>query len=160
MIEWRLPTGANFLKGKYSRAHTWSFDGGVTVPASSAPSSVPLPWSDPNRVDPEEAFVAAVSSCHMLTYLWLAYRAGFQVEQYRDEAVGVMSPGENGVLRVGTITLRPDILYAGPDRPTAAEEEQLHHHAHEQCFIANSINTVVTVAKPMATVQGAPAPPQ
>ena len=88
-ISWKR-NGPDFLKGKYSREHTWSFDGGVTIAASSSPSVVPAPWSNPKAVDPEEAFVAAVSSCHMLTFVWLASRQGFQVDSYEDEAVGVM----------------------------------------------------------------------
>lgn len=146
-ITWALG-GPDFFKGRYSREHTWAFDGGVTVPASPAPAVVPVPWSNPAHVDPEEAFVASVASCHMLTYLWLASRAGFLVESYRDEAVGVMTKNERGVPWVSAITLRPAVVYGGEKRPTAAEIEHLHHEAHEQCYIANSIKTVVTVAAP------------
>src|SRR6516165_8680097 len=95
IISWKR-TGPDFLKGKYSREHTWRFDGGVTVAASSSPSVVPAPWSNAANVDPEEAFVASVSSCHMLTYVFLAYREGFQVDSYEDEAVGVMAKNERG----------------------------------------------------------------
>ncbi len=143
-IAWQR-SGPDFLKGRYSRAHTWSFDGGVTVPASPAPSVVPVPWSNPAHVDPEEAFVAAVASCHMLTFLFLAARAGYEVESYRDEAVGVMTKNERGVPWVSLITLRPVIVYGGEKRPDAAAEADLHHRAHEQCFIANSIRTEVKV---------------
>jgi organic hydroperoxide reductase OsmC/OhrA len=136
----------DFLKGKYSREHTWTFDGGVTVPASSSPSAVPVPYSNPANVDPEEAFVAAVSSCHMLSYLYLAYREGFQVDSYEDAAVGVMTKNERGVLWVSAVTLNPRISYSGDKLPTPDDEEHLHHVAHEQCFIANSIKTEVTVA--------------
>ena len=144
IIRWTRAS-PDFLKGRYSREHTWTFDGGVTVPASSSPSAVPVPYSNPANVDPEEAFVAAVSSCHMLTFLYLAYRQGFQVDNYQDEAVGVMSKNEKGIFWVSAITLSPRIVYSGEKLPTRAEEEQLHHHAHEQCFIANSIKTEVTV---------------
>ena len=138
-------TGPDFLKGKYSREHTWKFDGGLTVPASSAPSSVPLPYSNPAHVDPEEAFVASVSSCHMLTYLFLAYRQGFQVDSYEDEAVGMMTKNEKGIPWVSSIKLHPKIAYSGEKRPTHEDEESLHHAAHQQCFIANSVKTQVTI---------------
>jgi organic hydroperoxide reductase OsmC/OhrA len=143
-ISWKH-TGLDFLSGKYSREHTWTFDGGITVPASPSPSVVPAPYSNPAHVDPEEAFVAAVSSCHMLTYLYLACQHGFQVDSYRDEALGAMTKNEKGVPWVSLISLRPHIVYSGDKRPTAADEENLHHLAHEQCFIANSIKTEVVV---------------
>jgi organic hydroperoxide reductase OsmC/OhrA len=144
-IGWKC-TNPDFLKGQYSREHTWSFDGGLTVPASPAPSVVPAPYSNPANIDPEEAFVAAVSSCHMLTFLYVAYKQGFQVDSYDDEAVGVMTKNEKGIPWVSSITLYPKIIYSGEKLPTLADEERLHHTAHEQCFIANSIKTVVTVA--------------
>jgi len=143
-ISWKR-SGPDFLKGKYSREHTWSFDGGATVPASPAPTSVPAPWSNPESVDPEEAFVASISSCHMLTFIFLASRKGFQVDSYFDEAVGVMTKNEHGVLWVSAVTLRPIIAYSGEKLPAPADEEELHHHAHEQCFIANSVKTEVVV---------------
>jgi len=141
----RKRASPDFLKGKYSREHTWSFDGGLTVPASPAPSGVPTPWSNPANIDPEEAFVAAVSSCHMLTFLYVAYKQGFQVDSYDDEAVGVMTKNEKGIPWISSITLNPKIIYSGEKLPTPTDEEQLHHAAHEQCFIANSIMTAVTV---------------
>jgi organic hydroperoxide reductase OsmC/OhrA len=144
-ISWRR-TSPDFLRGRYSREHTWTFDGGVTVPASPSPSVVPAPYSNPANVDPEEAFVAAVSSCHMLEFLYLAYKGGFQVDSYSDEAVGVMTKNERGVLWLSAVTLHPRITYSGDKLPTPADEERLHHTAHEHCFIANSIKTQVTVA--------------
>jgi organic hydroperoxide reductase OsmC/OhrA len=146
-IRWKR-TSPDFLKGKYSREHTWSFDGGLTVPASPAPSGVPAPYSNPANIDPEEAFVAAVSSCHMLTFLYLAYKQGFQVDSYDDEAVGIMTKNEKGIPWVSSITLYPKIIYSGEKLPAPADQEQLHHAAHEQCFIANSIKTEVTVGTP------------
>ena len=137
--------GPDFLKGQYSRAHEWIFDGGVNVPASASPSVVPTPWADPANVDPEEAFVAALSSCHLLTFLHLASRQGFQVDRYEDEAVGVTTKNERGVPWVSRVTLNPKITYGGAKQPTAAEAEQLHHRAHEQCFIANSVKTEIKV---------------
>jgi organic hydroperoxide reductase OsmC/OhrA len=143
-IIWKR-TSPDYLSGKYSREHTWTFDGGLTVPASPSPSVVPVPYSNPAYVDPEEAFVASVSSCHMLTFLYLAGRQGFQVDSYEDEAVGVMTKNERGVPWVSLITLHPKIVYSGTKLPTAADEERLHHAAHEQCFISNSIKTEVVV---------------
>jgi len=143
-IDWTR-TSPDFLKGKYSREHTWHFDGGVTVSASPSPSVVPVPYSNPAHVDPEEAYVAAISSCHMLTYLYLAYQQGFQIDRYHDEAVGVMTKNEKGVPWVSLVTLYPQIAYSGDKLPAAADEERLHHMAHEECFIANSIKTEVTV---------------
>lgn len=143
-IRWQC-TSAEFLKGRYSREHEWSFDGGLTMPASPSPSVVPLPWSNPAHVDPEEAFVAAIASCHMLTFLHVARLQGFQVDSYDDAAVGVMTQGGNGVPWVSQVTLHPQIVYSGDNLPTPAEVENLHHAAHEQCFIANSIKTEVVV---------------
>lgn len=143
-IRWTR-TSPDFLRGRYSREHTWSFDGGVTVPASPSPAVVPVPYSNPAHVDPEEAFVAAVASCHMLTFLFVAARGGFQVDRYEDEALGVMTKNERGVPWVSRITLAPIIEYSGERRPDPAEVERLHHLAHEQCFIANSIRTEVIV---------------
>ena len=145
ILRWQR-TGPDFLKGKYSREHTWTFDGGVTVPASSSPSVVPPPFSNPANVDPEEAFVASVSSCHMLTFVYLAYREGFQVDSYEDEAVGTMAKNEHGVPWMSSIQLNPRISYSGEKQPSAEDEQRLHHLAHEQCYIANSIKTQVTVA--------------
>jgi len=147
IISWTC-TGPDFLKGKYSREHTWSFDGGATVPASPSPSVVPAPWSNAAHVDPEEAFVASIASCHMLTFLWLAAREGFQAQSYRDEAVGTMAKNERGVPWVSNVALRPQIIWSGAKLPTPADLERLHHAAHEGCFIANSVKTQITVAGP------------
>ena len=143
-IQWHR-TSPDFLKGKYSREHTWTFDGGCTVPASSAPSVVPAPYSNPAHVDPEEAFVAAVSSCHMLTFLYLASKAGFQIDNYKDDAVGMVTKNEKGVPWVSLVTLNPKITYSGNKLPPPADENRLHHLVHEQCFIANSVKTEVVV---------------
>ncbi|MBI4326098.1 MAG: OsmC family protein [Chloroflexi bacterium] len=145
IIRWSR-SGPDFLKGKYSREHTWTFDGGVTVPASPSPHVVRAPWSNAAGVDPEEAFVASLSSCHMLTFVWLASRAGFVADSYEDEAVGAMAKNERGAWWVSTVTLRPRIVWSGDKLPTPAEIEQLHRRAHEECFIANSVKTGVVVA--------------
>lgn len=144
-IEWEN-TGGDFTKGKFSRRHVWRFDGGLEVPASPSPSVVPAPYSDESAVDPEEAFVASLASCHMLTFLFLASRKGFEIARYEDEAVGTMERGENGVPWMSSVTLAPRVDYVGEKRPTPDEEAGLHEKAHEQCFIANSVKTAITVS--------------
>jgi organic hydroperoxide reductase OsmC/OhrA len=144
-IHWQN-NGPDFLKGRYSREHTWTFDGGITVAASSSPSVVPVPYSNPANVDPEEAFIAAISSCHMLSFLYVAAKAGFAVESYDDQAVGVMAKNDLGVLWVSAVTLHPQIVYGGEKQPTPTDVDHLHHLAHEQCFIANSVRTDIRVA--------------
>ncbi len=146
-IHW-TGTGPDFLKGKYSREHTWSFDGGATMSASPSPVVVPAPWSNPALVDPEEAYVASIASCHMLTFLWFAAKDGFEVATYHDEAIGLMAKNERGVPWVSKVTLHPQIEWSGVKQPATADLERLHHHAHEQCFIANSVKTEITVATP------------
>jgi organic hydroperoxide reductase OsmC/OhrA len=136
---------AEFLRGRYTREHTWTFDGGLSVPASATPAVVPAPYSNPANIDPEEAFVASLSSCHMLTFLHVASRRGFQVDSYRDEAVGEVAPNEKGIPWVRLVTLHPQIAYSGPKTPAPQDEEQLHHLAHEQCFIANSVKTEIRI---------------
>jgi organic hydroperoxide reductase OsmC/OhrA len=144
-LEWEN-TGGEFTKGQFPRRHIWRFDGGLEVPASSAPGVVPAPYSDPAAIDPEEAFVASLASCHMLTFLFLASRQGFEVSRYEDEAVGEMARGENGVPWVSSVTLAPRVEYSGENRPGPEDETSLHEKAHEQCFIANSVKTAITVA--------------
>jgi len=144
-VSWKRAGGEPFTDGKFSRGHEWTFDGGVTVPASSSPLSVRLPFSKADAVDPEEALVAALSSCHMLTFLYLAYRQGFVVDSYDDDAVGVMTKNERGKLFVSRVALRPRIAFSGAKRPSADDLSQLHHHAHEECYIANSVLTEVVV---------------
>ncbi|HVK89369.1 MAG TPA: OsmC family protein [Kofleriaceae bacterium] len=145
-IQWSGEAAAgDFVKGKYSREHTWAFDGGVTVPASSSPSVVPAPWSSAAGVDPEEAYVASIASCHMLTFLYVAAKAGFAITGYRDEAIGALTKNERGVPWVSKVTLAPVIQWA--DRaPTAEELAGLHHAAHEGCFIASSVKTEIEIS--------------
>ena len=128
------------------RGHLWRFDGGVEVPASSSPLSVPLPLSRADAVDPEEAFVAALSSCHMLFFLSFAAKAGFVVDKYEDAAVGVMSKNEHGKLFVSKVTLSPAVAFSGAKRPSPEELDVLHNHAHEECYIANSVRAEIVVA--------------
>lgn len=131
-----------FSDGRYSRGHVWDFDGGASIAASASPHVVPLPFSVEENVDPEEAFVASVSSCHMLFFLSFAQKAGFVVESYRDDAEGVMEPDETGCVAITKVSLKPSVRYAGP-APDGAAEAALHHDSHEACFIANSIKTRV-----------------
>jgi len=143
-ISWKRD-GAKFSDNRYSRRHEWSFDGGVTITASSSPSSVPLPYSVAEAVDPEEALVASASSCHMLTFLYLAAKRGFVVESYVDEAFGLLEKNSQGRLAITRITLRPRIEFSAERSPSAKDLESLHHSAHEQCFIANSLKSEVVV---------------
>jgi organic hydroperoxide reductase OsmC/OhrA len=145
-IHWHRQSDERFVDGRYSRAHTWQFDGGATVQASSAPSSVPLPYSKPENVDPEEAFVAALSSCHMLTFIWLAGKEKFVVDSYEDPAVGHLGKNTQGRMAVTSVRLEPKIVFSGEKTPTDEDIKRLHHNAHEQCFIANSVSTEITVA--------------
>jgi organic hydroperoxide reductase OsmC/OhrA len=135
--------GAAFTDQRYSRAHVMQFDGGAEVAGSSSPHTVPLPYSDAAAVDPEEAFVASLSSCHMLWFLHLAAKAGFVVERYEDRADGVMAKNAEGKLAMTLLTLRPRVDFAGEKRPERADIEALHHKAHEECFIANSVKSEV-----------------
>jgi organic hydroperoxide reductase OsmC/OhrA len=135
--------GSAFVDGDYTRAHAWSFDGGLTVAASASPHIVPLPHSKPENVDPEEAFVASLSSCHMLFFLSIASRRGFVVDHYRDSAVGYLEKDGNGKLAMMRVVLRPEAAYSGNKLPDARQIESIHHQAHEQCFIANSVKTLI-----------------
>ena len=134
---------ANFLDNRYSRAHRWRFDGGTEVPGSSSPHSVPLPWSDPAAVDPEEAFVASLSSCHMLLFLSLAAKRGFRIDRYRDQAVGTLGQNAQRQWCMTRVTLRPEVSFSGAAMPARADIESLHHAAHEQCYIAHSVTADV-----------------
>ena len=142
-IRWERDPAQDFLANTYSRKHRLRFDGGIDVPGSSAPSSVPLPMSDAQAVDPEEAFVASLSSCHMLWFLAIACKRKFVVDRYADAAVGVMARNENGKFAMTRVTLRPEVTFAGERQPSRDELDQLHHKAHEECYIANSVRTEV-----------------
>ena len=144
-VVWTRPADAPFKDNKYSRAHEWRFDGGARVPASASPSVVRAPWSDPAGVDPEEAFVAAIASCHMLWFLSLAAERGFVVERYEDEAVGTMGRIGSERFAVTDVALRPRIAFGGATQPDAAQVAALHEAAHERCFIANSVKTAIRV---------------
>ena len=141
-IDWALNEGEDFAKGRYSRGHTVTFQDHV-VPATAS-AHVVGKWAAPGAVDPEQMLVAALSNCHMLTFLHVARLKGFIVTRYRDEAVGVMEKDGEGRMAVTRVTLHPRITYEGP-RPSVSERDTLHHEAHEECFIANSVKTEVVV---------------
>ena len=141
-IEWNRGEQP-FTDNRYSRAHRWRFDGGAEVRGSSSPLSVAVPMSDPGAVDPEEAFVASLSSCHMLWFLGLAAKARFRVDRYTDRAEGVMEKNAEGKVAVTRVTLRPAVVFSGDRVPSPEEIDHLHHRAHEECFIANSVKSEV-----------------
>lgn len=141
-ISWQRD-GAAFTDNRYSRAHQWLFDGGIEVPASSSPHIVPVPLSVEAAVDPEEAFVASLSSCHMLWFLSIAAKQKFVVESYRDDAVGVMGKNADGRTIMARVTLRPAVTFGGGAQPSREQLDALHHAAHDECFIANSVMTEV-----------------
>ncbi|MEG1329564.1 MAG: OsmC family protein [Janthinobacterium sp.] len=136
--------GQDFAGQRYSRGHEWQFDGGLTVAASSSPLSVPLPMSVAENIDPEEALVAATSSCHMLFFLSLAAQRGYVIDDYRDAAVGELGKNAAGRLAMTRIVLRPRIVFAG-EAPSPEALAALHHAAHERCYIANSLTADVVV---------------
>src|SRR6266853_222018 len=144
-VSWQRQPSEKFVDNRYSRAHEWSFDGGVTVRASSSPSVVPVPLSAADAVDPEEALVASASSCHMLYFLFFAAKRGFVVDRYDDEAFGVLEKNEAGKMFMSKITLRPLVTFSGDRTPTAEELNAMHHSAHEDCFIATSLKSEIAV---------------
>ncbi len=142
-IHWQRAEGEAFTDKRYHRRHTWRFDGGAEVAGSSSPDVVRVPYSDPSAVDPEEAFVAALSSCHLLWFLDFASRCGWQVDDYADDAVGEMGPDARGRLVFTRVVLRPRVRFAGARVPDRATLQRLHHDAHGSCFIANSVTCEV-----------------
>ena len=143
-IKWQRDE-QNFLDDEYSRGHTWEFDGGLSVPASASPGIVPLPKSVAENIDPEEAFVASLSSCHMLFFLAIAAKRGYVIDNYTDCAIGHMARNEQGRMAMTEVTLRPKVRFSGDHRPTAEQLENIHEQSHSQCFIANSVHTEVTI---------------
>ena len=140
-INWSKANDEAFTDSQYSRGHQWSFDGGITVQASSSPHVVPLPYSVEANVDPEEAFVASLSSCHMLFFLSIAAKRRYIVDSYVDNAVGTMAEDDDGRIAMTSVKLKPHVQFLGDKKPTLAQLEKMHHQAHEQCFIANSVKT-------------------
>ena len=135
--------GANFSDNRYSRKHVWRFDGGIEVPASSSPQVVRVPLSDAAAVDPEEAFIASLASCHMLWLLDIAARAGFIIDSYVDDAVGILAKNSAGKLAMTTVTLKPNVIFSGDKLPSREDIERMHHKAHDECFIATSVKSEV-----------------
>lgn len=144
-VEWQRAADEAFIDQRYSRRHRLHFDGGAAFAGSASPSVVPAPWSDPAAVDPEELFVAALASCHMLWFLSLAAAAGWCVDHYSDDALGTLALNAQGRQAMAVVTLRPEVRFAGERRPDAAQRAELHHRAHERCFIAQSVLTDVRV---------------
>jgi len=138
-------SGPDFLGNKYSREHQWQFEGGKTVEATAAPDIVPQPWSNPANVDPEAAFVASLSSCHMLFFLYFAAKQGYELESYQDQAEGFLEKNHEGRMSMTRVILRPKVSYAGAKVPDQDALDRLHHAAHEHCFIANSVSTKITI---------------
>jgi organic hydroperoxide reductase OsmC/OhrA len=134
-----------FTDNKYSREHSWNFDGGCEVTASASPEEVALPYSNPNAVDPEEAFVASISSCHMLWFLSLAAKQGFVVEEYRDNAEGILEKNLENKRAITRVILRPDVVFPKNNAPDQQKFDKLHQQAHNKCFIAHSVKTRITI---------------
>ena len=143
-VEWQRGRHS-FTDQRYSRVHRWLFDGGFEVPASASPAIVKEPYSDPAAVDPEEAFVAALSSCHMLWFLDLAARAGLRIERYEDTAEGELARRDDGKLWLARVRLQPLAAVGGSSPPEDALMQRLHHQAHDECFLANAVKSAVTV---------------
>ena len=143
-VSWTRGASEKFTDNRYSRAHQWAFDSGITVRASSSPSVVPLPLSVADAVDQREALVASTSSCHMLYFLFFAAKKGFVVDSYVDNASGVLEKNAAGKMSMSRITLRPSIAFAGAS-PSPEDLDSLHHAAHEECFIANSLKSEIVV---------------
>ncbi len=146
-ISWKKNSDEAFIDKKYSRSHTWIFDGGIELPASASPHVVPLPLSNAAAVDPEEAFVASLSSCHMLWFLSLAAEKNYLVESYEDNAEGILGKDEEGKLAMTRVSLKPVVSF-GNNHPSQDQIDELHHLAHEKCFIASSVKTQTTVLQP------------
>lgn len=144
-IRWQRGTDEIFTDRRYSRAHQWLFDGGLQIPASPSPHIVPLPYSAAENIDPEEAFIAALSSCHMLFFLSLAAERGWRIDLYQDEATGILAHNADGRLAMTEVTLKPHIVFIGEQQPSHSDIEDLHHLAHEKCFIANSVKTEIRI---------------
>ena len=143
-VSW-VRDGARFTDNRYSRAHAWRFDGGVEVPGSSSPHSVPLPYSRTDAVDPEEAFVASISSCHMLWFLSIAAKRGFTVDDYVDDAEGFLERDAEGRTSVTRVNLRPAISWSGERKPSSRDIAAIHEEAHHACYIANSVKTAIAI---------------
>jgi organic hydroperoxide reductase OsmC/OhrA len=146
-IFWKKKNNEAFIDNKYSRSHTWKFDCGIELDASSSPHVVPLPMSNESAVDPEEAFVASISSCHMLWFLSIAANKKYIVESYEDNAEGELEKNEEGKLAMTKVVLKPKVTFGNEHLPTNHEIDKLHKLAHDKCFIANSVKTKITIVQ-------------
>ena len=146
-VIWEKKPDEVFVNKRYSRSHTWIFDGGIQVAASSSPHVVPLPMSSESAVDPEEAFIASLSSCHMLWFLSIAAENNYIVESYEDHAEGILGKDQDGKLAMTQVTLHPRVVFNGKTTPSREQIEELHHLAHEECYIANSVKTSITIVQ-------------
>lgn len=146
-VFWQKQPEEIFVDNKYGRTHTWSFDGGIELQASSSPHVVPLPMSSESAVDPEEAFIAALSSCHMLWFLSIAAGKNYVVESYEDNAEGVLAKDEEGKLAMTRVVLKPKVIFGAQHTPSRDEADELHRLAHEKCFIANSVKTKISIVQ-------------
>jgi organic hydroperoxide reductase OsmC/OhrA len=144
-VTWEKNSAEKFTDLKYHRLHKWIFDGGDELKASSSPHSVPLPYSDESAADPEEAFIASVSSCHMLFFLSIAAAQKFTIESYLDDAEGFMERIDNGEMALTRIILKPKIVFSGPDIPDSSQIDKIHQSAHKKCYIANSIKSEIVI---------------
>lgn len=145
-IIWKKAKEEPFTDNQYSRQHLWKFDGGTALVASSSPQVVPLPYSVENAVDPEEAFVAALSSCHMLFFLSIAASKGYVVEEYFDSPIGTMTKNEDGTMMMASVELQPEIKFAKNIMLTRSEIDMIHHLAHEKCFLAKSVKSNIIIS--------------
>ena len=144
-VIWNRGSHESYIDNQYSRGHRWIFDGGLTVPASSSPNIVPLPFSVEANIDPEEAFIASLSSCHMLFFLGIAAKKRWVVDAYTDNAIGIMENDSDGNMAMTQVTLRPKVDFSGEKQPTLEQIEKVHHQSHRECFIANSVKTEVCI---------------
>ncbi len=144
-IKWQRQSNEIFSDNKYSRAHNWEFDGGEIIPASSSPLVVPLPYSVSANVDPEEAFIASLASCHMLFFLSFAATKKYTIDSYCDNATGIMQINKEKQMAMTDVTLCPKIVFSGDKKPTSAQIDKIHHNAHKHCFIANSVKTKIHI---------------
>ncbi|WP_370980812.1 OsmC family protein [Agaribacterium sp. ZY112] len=144
-VKWQRAKDEGYIDNKYSRAHLWQFDGGLSVAASSSPHIVPEPYSVAANVDPEEAFIASISSCHMLFFLSIAAKRGFIVDSYLDKTEGYMGKDQSGCISITQVRLNPHIIFSADTCPSSKDIDNIHHQAHQQCFIANSVKAEIII---------------
>lgn len=144
-LNWKKNAGELFIDGKYSRAHTWSFDGGAGLRASSSPQVVPVPMSDESAIDPEESFIASIAACHMLFFLSIAAGKKWIVENYEDHPEGLIEKNDSGKLAMTQIILHPKVIFSNPGIPSREQVSEIHALAHDRCFLANSVKSKIEI---------------